>query len=332
MVIAGPGLYRCRLRPVNRFRYYLCLSLILVFALVLTSGSLAARTLNGFDLSDSLIYQGHIIPGGPGKDGIPAIDQPEFEQATAADWLKPESRVMGVVHNGIAKAYPIAILNWHEIVNDRFSGDGVVITYCPLCGSGVVYRANVGDRSLSFGVSGLLYNNDLLLYDRQTDSLWSQLHNQAISGPLKGSPLAQLPSSHTRWAAWLKLYPDTLVLTRNTGAIRDYRRNPYYGYDDSPRLFFPVEFMSHAFHPKERVIGIELNGIAKAYPFSELAKKGDSGMIDDQLGGVPIQIEYDAEHREGKIYLAGEELVTTNLFWFAWFAFHPTTEVFRVEK
>jgi hypothetical protein len=332
MVRAGVG-FCCGLqKPVNCFSYYLFLSLMLVFGSVLTSGSLSARTLNGFDLSDSLIYQGHIMPGGPAKDGIPAIDEPEFEAATAAEWLTPESRVLGVVHNGVAKAYPIAILNWHEIVNDRFSGDGVVITYCPLCGSGVVYSARVGERSLSFGVSGLLYNNDLLLYDRQTDSLWSQLHSRAISGALKGSQLVQLPSFHTRWAAWRKLYPDTLVLTRSTGAIRDYRRNPYYGYDDSPRLFFPVEFMSHTFHPKERVIGIELHGVAKAYPFSELAKKGDTGVIDDLLGGVPIQIEYDSEQREGKIYLAGEELVTTNLFWFAWFAFHPTTEVFRVEK
>ena len=304
---------------------------ILFLLLMLQPVGTIARSLNGFDLSESLIYSGHIMPGGPAKDGIPAIDKPEFDTVKAADWLTPESRVLGVVHNGIAKAYPIAILNWHEIVNDRFAGEAVVITYCPLCGSGVVYRGSDGERVLSFGVSGLLYNNDILLYDRQTDSLWSQLHNQAISGPLKGSRLTQLPSSHVRWEVWREQYPDTIVLNRNTGAIRDYRRNPYYGYEESPQLLFPVEFMSNTLHPKERVIGIELNGIAKAYPFSELAKRGDSGTIDDLLGGVPILIEYDAEQREGKVSLAGEELVTTNLFWFAWYAFNPATLIFRAE-
>lgn len=303
-----------------------------ICVLLLVPLAVSARTLNGFDLSDSLLYQGHIMPGGPAKDGIPAIDHPLFEQPDQAAWLKPDSRVLGVVHNGIAKAYPIAILNWHEIVNDRISGDGVVVTYCPLCGSGVVYRARVAEQSLTFGVSGLLYNSDVLLYDRQTGSLWSQLHNYAISGPMKGQPLTPLPSSHTRWDRWREQHPQTLVLSRNTGSIRDYNRNPYSGYDESPLLFFPVEFMSRAYHPKERVIGIELDGIAKAYPFAELAKLGDSGVLEDRLGSVPVVIQYDAEQRDGKVLQGDRELVSTNLFWFAWFAFHPQTEVFTVEE
>jgi len=304
----------------------------LLILLITLSGLSTARTLNGFDLSNSLIYQGHIMPGGPGKDGIPAIDRPVFEQPDQATWLKPDSRVLGVVHNGIAKAYPIAILNWHEIVNDRFSDEGIVVTYCPLCGSGVVYQASVAGQSFTFGVSGLLYNSDVLLYDRQTDSLWSQLHNHAISGPMKGQPLTPLPSSHTRWDRWREQYPQTLVLSRNTGNARDYNRNPYSGYDESPLLFFPVEFMSRAYHPKERVIGIELDGVAKAYPFAELAKLGDTGVLEDQLGSVPVMIQYDAEQRDGKVLLGDKELVSTNLFWFAWFAFHPQTEVFTVEE
>lgn len=303
-----------------------------ICVLLLVSLTAAARTLNGFDLSNSLIYQGHIMPGGPGKDGIPAIDSPVFEQPDQATWLKPDSRVLGVVYNGIAKAYPIAILNWHEIVNDRFSDEGIVVTYCPLCGSGVVYQASVAGQSFTFGVSGLLYNSDVLLYDRQTDSLWSQLHNHAISGPMKDQPLTPLPSSHTRWDRWREQYPQTLVLSRNTGNARDYNRNPYSGYDESPLLFFPVEFMSRAYHPKERVIGVELDGVAKAYPFAELAKLGDNGVLEDQLGSVPVMIQYDAEQRDGKVLLGDKELVSTNLFWFAWFAFHPQTEVFTAEE
>ena len=307
-----------------------CLKYPLLYLLLLLIPAAEARTLNGFDLTGSLIYEGHIVPGGPGKDGIPAIDQPVFTRAEDENWLQPGQRVIGVAYNGVAKAYPIAILNWHEIVNDRFEEQGVVITYCPLCGSGVVYRSSARDNELTFGVSGLLYNSDVLLYDRQTDSLWSQLHHHAVSGPMKGAELQQLPSSHTTWQDWLSRYPDTLVLSRNTGAFRDYDRDPYGGYEQSTQLFFSVQFMSQAFHPKERVLGIEYQGEEKAYPFSELAKNGLSGTVSDVLAGEELQIVYNAEHRTARVILAtGEELPGVNLFWFAWYAFHPNTAVYR---
>ncbi|MEH6576258.1 MAG: DUF3179 domain-containing protein [Amphritea sp.] len=311
---------------------YKWLAVLLLIVFCLLSSSLAARMLNGFDLSDSLIDASQIHHGGPRKDGIPAIDKPKFEDADQVEWLQPDSRVLGVVHNGIAKAYPIAILNWHEVVNDLFADEAVVITYCPLCGSGVVYRSEVAGRRLTFGVSGLLYNSDLLLYDRQTDSLWSQLHHQAISGEMKALRLMPLPSSHTSWAAWQQQYPDTKVLTRSTGYIRSYNRSPYRGYEESPRLFFNVEFMSRAYHPKERVLGVELDGMFKAFPFSELAKLGVSGEFEDILGDKILHIEYNAELRDGRVWLLpGDELNAVNLFWFAWYAFHPDTEVFKVK-
>ncbi|WP_290697086.1 DUF3179 domain-containing protein [Amphritea sp.] len=301
--------------------------------LFVCSSVVSARTLNGFDLTGSLIYEGHIVPGGPGKNGIPAIDQPVFDRADDVSWLEPEQRVIGVNHNGIAKAYPLAILNWHEIVNDRFATDPVVVTYCPLCGSGVVYQALQDGQELTFGVSGLLYNSDVLLYDRQTDSLWSQLHHSAITGPMKGKVLAQLPSVHTRWGAWLKDHPDTLVLSRNTGASRDYTRDPYSGYEDSKLLYFSVEFMSQAFHPKERVIGVELNGRTKAYPFSELAKGALKGVLGDRLGEAVLRIEYNAELQTARVFRGEmEELPVVNLFWFAWYGFHPKTEVYRLKE
>lgn len=301
--------------------------------LLICSSVASARTLNGFDLTGSLIYEGHIVPGGPAKGGIPAIDKPVFNRAEDVNWLKPEQRVIGVNHNGIAKAYPLAILNWHEIVNDRFASDPVVVTYCPLCGSGVVYQALQDGQELTFGVSGLLYNSDVLLYDRQTDSLWSQLHHSAITGPMKGKVLEQLPSVHTRWGAWLKDHPDTLVLSRNTGSLRDYSRDPYSGYEDSKLLYFSVEFMSQAFHPKERVIGVELNGQTKAYPFSELAKGALKGVLADQLGEAVLRIEYNAELQTGRVFRGEtEELPVVNLFWFAWYGFHPKTEVYRLKE
>ena len=295
---------------------------------------LQARALNGFDLSDSLLDSQKILSGGPPRDGIPAIDNPRFTDAAAAGWLAPDARVMGVVHNGIAKAYPIAILDWHEIVNDRFGSgpdNALVITYCPLCGTGVVYRAAPAGKTLSFGVSGLLYNSDVLLYDRQTESLWSQLQNRAVTGEYKGQALQMVPSWYTTWQSWQAQYPQTQVLSRETGFNRNYDRSPYGDYDTSTNLYFPVEFLSQAYHPKERVLGLELNGQFKAYPFAELAKTGPSGEIRDTFAKQQLRIRYDAEQRSGRIWLAGteQELPVVNSFWFAWYTFHPQGEVFN---
>ncbi len=309
---------------------------VLLVALLFSglSKPLQARTLNGFDLSDSLLDARKILSGGPPRDGIPAIDEPRFSAAEDAGWLKPDDRVMGVFHNGIAKAYPIAILDWHEIVNDRFGAgpdNALVITYCPLCGTGVVYQAAPGGDILSFGVSGLLYNSDVLLYDRQTESLWSQLQNRAIAGAYQGQTLQMVASWYTTWRDWQTQYPHTLVLSRETGFSRNYDRSPYGDYDRSTNLYFPVDFLSQAYHPKERVLGLELNGQFKAYPFAELARAGAQGEIKDTFAGQDLLIRYDAEQRSGRIWLADteQELPVVNSFWFAWYTFHPQGEVFN---
>ncbi len=164
-----------------------------------------AQSKNGFNLSGAFIPEEDIHPGGLPRDGIPAIDEPYFIDALAAEFLKPSDRVLGIVRNGIAHAYPVAILNWHEVVNDNFSKEKIVVTYCPLCGTGIAYQASVGGEALTFGVSGLLYNSDMLLYDRQTQSLWSQMLMQAISGPRKGKRLQIIPLEHTSWADWQQL-------------------------------------------------------------------------------------------------------------------------------
>ena len=166
---------------------------------------------NGFDLQGSLVPAKEIRHGGPPRDGIPALDQPRFIPAASASYLKPDDRVLGMELNGIVKAYPIRILDWHEIANDDFNGQPVVVTYCPLCGTGMAFSAQIGGSRTTFGVSGLLYNSDVLLYDRQTDSLWSQLLGKAITGPLKGTELKLIPLRHTTWRAWKSEHPDTLV-------------------------------------------------------------------------------------------------------------------------
>jgi hypothetical protein len=282
----------------------------------------------GFDYSRHSIPVNEIFSGGPAKDGIPSIDEPRFIAATKAwDYLQDADRVLGLVRNGQAKAYPIKILNWHEIVNDEIGGRAVVVTFCPLCGTGMVFDATVKGQSLSFGVSGLLYQSDMLLYDRKTESLWSQIKTQAVTGPMTGTRLKLLSSMQTTWGRWKKKYPQTLVLSQKTGYQRDYDRDPYAGYTASQQLMFGVNNRNRDFHPKESVIGVDLDGTAKAYPFSELAKAKQP--VHDKLNGVPIKVIFDEKSQTAVVQDdQGNEIPSVVGFWFAWFTFHPDTEIF----
>ena len=292
-------------------------------------GFFSILTLCGFDYSKHSIPLEDIYDGGPGKDGIPAIMHPKFISAKDADrkFLKNENRILGVVHQGKARAYPIKILNWHEIVNDRIG----VVTYCPLCGTGMVFGRQVRGRTLSFGVSGLLYQSDMLLYDHQTESLWSQIKSEAVTGRLTGARLKLLPSRHTSWKRWKVEYPDTLVLSEDTGYRRDYDRDPYQGYDTSERLMFDVNAKSRRYQAKEKVLGIERGKLFKAYPFSELEKI--KSPVRDSLGDASFLIFYDSQSKTAVIRdEASRELPSTVGYWFAWYAFHPDTQVFSVKK
>ncbi len=307
------------------------LTIILSFLLsVLFTGLSANPEKNGFDLSNSLIRIDKIVSGGPDKDGIPAIDHPKFLKIPERIILQPDDRVLGMTYQGISKAYPIKILNHHEIVNDQFADEPVVITFCPLCGSGIAYSAKLSGKTLHFGVSGLLYNSDVLLFDRETESLWSQLMNQAISGSMRGKQLSPLAITHTTWEDWYNRFPDTWVLSDDTGYYRDYTKDPYKGYHLDRNIWFPVEQQSGRYHPKEMVMGIEINGQFKAYAFSELAKAKSE--INDQLAGKHYSIHYDPWHQTASITdNNGDEIPTVMTFWFAWYAFHPKTLIYQVQ-
>ena len=289
----------------------------------------AAPIKNGFDLANSTIPPGKIFSGGPPRDGIPSIDNPKFISAEKADYLNDKDRVMGVEINGKARAYPIRILNWHEIVNDNHNGTALAVTFCPLCGSGIVYKSSFDGKPHTFGVSGLLYNSDVLLFDRETETLWSQILSKGISGKLVDKKLEIVPSSHTSWKAWKSKHPNTDVLSTDTGERRDYSKSPYGDYDKGRETYFPLAFRSQKYHPKERVIGISINGKHKVYPFTELAKlKGTT--LKDSFSGQDFELEFDIENRDGTIKDSrGKTLATINTFWFAWYAFHPKGEVYK---
>ena len=285
---------------------------------------------NGFDLSNATIPVNQIMHGGPPKDGIPAISNPKFVNANQAKHVNSDDRIVGINMEGVAKAYPISILNWHEIVNDEINEQHFAITYCPLCGTAVAFDARIDGKVTEFGVSGLLYNSDVLLYDRNTESLWSQISSHAIAGEMVGTKLKRLPISHTSWKDWKNRYPHTLVLSEETGHSRNYARDPYAGYEKSPALYFSVNNRApQTYHPKELVVGIEVDGEFKAYPFVELQKNAKSSFIDE-LNGKKFTVKWDSENRAVAIFDAhGKEVAGIQGFWFAWFAFHPDTEVFR---
>jgi YD repeat-containing protein len=282
----------------------------------------------GFDLSNASVPVSRIEHGGPPRDGIPALTNPPVIAASKADYLRADDRVLGIVVAGQARAYPVRILNWHEIVNDQLAGQALVVTWCPLCGTGMIFDGDFDGQRRNFGVSGLLYNSDVLLYDRATESLWSQVLAVAISGPLRGEKLKLLPAIHTSWQDWLERYPDSEVLGLNTGYQRDYGRDPYAGYAASSDLYFSVSKRDQRFHPKALVAGLLLDGEAMAWPLEQL----DSAAVlelQDTVAGQPITLSYDKEHRSVAIAdAAGNALPVIIAYWFAWVAFYPDTGVY----
>ncbi len=294
------------------------------------ASSLPAQLQNGFDISSSLVPKSEILRGGPPRDGIPAIHDPRFEPAEEASFLQPDDRVLGISLEGEARAYPIRILNWHEIVNDQIGSVKLAVTFCPLCGTGMAFSSQVEGKPLRFGVSGLLYNSDVLLYDLETESLWSQIMGKAVTGTMMGKKLTPLQILHTTWKKWQELHPASLVLSEETGFSRNYGKNPYRNYLTSKALYFKVAHKSPEWlHPKELVLGLAHDNLHKAYPFSELEKFG-MGSFKDRLGGMHYTVHWDKASQTA--YLRderGKDIPAVQGFWFAWYAFHPQTEVFK---
>jgi hypothetical protein len=293
---------------------------------LLASYESSAASKNGFVLDDALVPAEEIMHGGPGRDGIPSLDYPEFVAADEAKYLRSKDRVLGLELNGVARAYPIRILNYHEIVNDAFGG-GIVITYCPLCNSGMAFNSDVDGRRLEFGVSGLLYNSDVLLYDRQTGSLWSQIMQTAVTGAMKGMRLEALPMTHTTWRDWVARYPETEVLSDQTRFRRNYKVDPYPNYRRDSGLYFPVVAENSKYRRKSIVMGLEVDGHFKAYPFSELNRS--PATFADDFRGRSFEVRYDRKNETASIVGEdGKEWPTLISFWFAWYAFHPDTEIY----
>ncbi|MBK9123006.1 MAG: DUF3179 domain-containing protein [Chloroflexi bacterium] len=227
-----------------------------------------------------------IISGGPPPDGIPPIDNPQFETIEqASSWLEDRSPVIALEVDGDARAYPLAILTWHEIVNDEVGGVPVAVTFCPLCNAGLVFERTVSGEVLRFGVSGLLRNSDMIMWDDATQSFWQQLTGEGIVGAFTGTRLAERPSTMTSFGAFAARYPDGTVLSRETGVFRDYGRNPYTGYDSSTVPFLYSGDLDDRLPPMARVLGFRLGQSAVAYDLDTLA---EVFVINDDVEGIPV--------------------------------------------
>ncbi len=242
------------------------------------------------DFTRHTVPYAEILSGGPPKDGIPAIDHPQFISVTEADtWLKDVEPVILVQVGVDARAYPLQILTWHEIVNDTVGGLPLVVTFCPLCNTAIAFERALDGRVLDFGTTGRLRFSNLIMYDRQTETWWQQAEGNAIAGELAGQQLGFYPATIIAWAEFRDAYPAGQVLSRETGFNREYGRNPYVGYDDvnqSPFLFRGPTTPG-TLPPMARMLTVDLAGEAVAYPYDVLAK---ARVVNDTVGGRPVVV------------------------------------------
>jgi hypothetical protein len=273
-----------------------------------------------------------ILGGGPPRDGIPSIDNPKFISLSEAGvFLNDNEPGIAFEAGGSARFYPFQILVWHEIVNDTINGKRVLVTYCPLCFSGIVFDPLVNGERVEFGTSGKLWNSNLVMYDRTTESLWSQILGEAIMGEMTGAALRVLPSDITRFGDFKNTYPEGTVLSRDTGATRFYGQDPYGDYYTTPGTYFPVNKTDGRLEEKDFILGIVINGKAKAY-WPEAIKK--AGEITDQFEGTAIVAQYENEIDAVRLFKKKpdgtlERINPFGAFWFSWVAAHPQTELYK---
>lgn len=264
-----------------------------------------------------------------GKDCIESINSPKFETVTEADkWLKSEDLIFAINYKGVSKAYPQKILNYHEIINDTIAEDPIAITFSPLTGSPIAFERKVNNVITEFGVSGKLLNNNLIIYDRYEGNLWEQITGEALVGPAakRNEKLNQIQVFTTNWENWKTKNPKSKVLSIETGFQKDYEKYPYGNYEENDELYFKMKNTDKRLQIKTIVYGIEVDGKFKAYP---KAKLDIDKTIKDSINKQTILIE---ELESGEIKVTNlslnKQITSIRIFWFAWAAFHPESEIY----
>ncbi len=263
---------------------------------------------------DCSIPTSKIFDGGVGRDGIPALDFPEAVTADAATGFMHDTlRVIGVEVNGAARAYPLFVLWWHEVVNDTLGGRRILVSYCPLTGSALAFDPVIDGAARRFGVSGLLFENNLIMFDRETESFWNQLLMGAQCGPERGTRLDRIPVIETTWGHWKVLHPTTTVTTDQTGFVRPYGAYPYGDYDepDNDLTLLPSSPWNRARPPKELTLGVRVGQFSAAYPFGLLEHLGSVAAVNDRVASQPILVTWVGAARTARAFdrrVGGREL------------------------
>jgi hypothetical protein len=315
---------------------------MLTLLLVLASAPLLAGTLAPAAHDDAFLslLEKHVASGGPPKDGIPAIDKPQYTSAPEADkWLAPDDVVFGVDYKGLVAAFPQRILVWHEIANETVGGERISITYCPLTGTAIGYKGSLAPKgATTFGVSGKLVNSNLIMYDRASDSRWPQILGKAITGSLRGKQLEEFRVVWTSWEKWKLRHPATKVLSQQTGFVRNYGRNgdPYgsylgkdKGYYASDQILFKPIVEDRQLHPKTVVVGVRDRGGNAVAILKERLRQEQQ--MDVKLGGSIVTVTYDPglDFYTATAKSTGEWINAFDAMWFAWKAFYPGTQLLR---
>ena len=292
-----------------------------------------------------------IVWGGVKKDGIPALKNPPHIPASKASYLRDSDRVFGVALENESRAYPLKIMDWHEMANDVVGGMSVSLSYCTLCGSAILYNGRIGDQTFTFGSSGLLYRSNKLMYDHQTESLWSELQGVPVVGKLANRKikLEVLPIVTTTWGEWRRRHPETTVLSIETGFQRDYDTGPYKQYFESKDLMFPVPVLNDALQPKDFVFALRVGGAMKAYPLDLLLSKK---ILRDRVGEMDVVLVAETEGKSVRAYRceaavdstwkgSEESIVSPDgvqkcprlpghlAYWFGWYAQFPDTPLYK---
>ncbi|MBW2998601.1 DUF3179 domain-containing protein [Candidatus Woesearchaeota archaeon] len=277
-----------------------------------------------------IVHPSKILSGGPPKDGIPSIDYPKFvSMSDAREWIKDNELVLFIEYKDEVRIYPLQILVWHEIVTEVIKDDPILITYCPLCGTGIAYGRTINGEAVEFGTSGKLFNSNLVMYDRLTDTYWSQIDGKAIVGELTGTELKEISIDTLVWRDIKDSFEDAKVLSKDTGFFRDYGEDPYGNYYENSFLIFPVENEDNRVHPKTVVHGIYVDGVYKAYRDDEIKEKGS---FEDEINNIKISVSADESGRITFTNLKNNtEIVKERGFWFSWYAFHPNTLLYGME-
>ena len=253
-----------------------------------------------------------VIDAGPGRNGIPSLQSPKFIKASETT-LRDDKLILGVRYKGETKAYPHNILDWHEVVNDIYDTDRLVLSYCPLTGSGMLWKSGSFSSDPTWGVSGLLYNSNLILFDRDTQSNWSQMLEQSVQGDRRSETPQKLKTIETTWGAWKSMYPDTLILSEQTGFERDYSRYPYRSFRTNEGLIFPVSQIDRRLPLKTRVTGIRASDqSSRVYQINQFS----SGIqvINTTFKEQPIVVIGSSDKQFATIYSAKTQDGTLQVF------------------